>query len=135
MLTFLLIAGMLSDTGPIDISVATASSLANPLGQGYWMADLKGAVTGFGDAQSFGSATGLIAVVGIAPTPTGNGYWVADATGRVKAFGDAPALSATLPKSPPSVVVDIAGNPAGGGYWLLDALGRVTGAGTAKALG
>ncbi len=136
MLVSLLMAGMLSGTGPVDLAVAAASAAdGSSSGQGYRMVDLKGAVSAFGDAQSFGSVSGLSPIVGIASTPTGQGYWVADATGRVKAFGDAPALSAALPKSLPSLVVDIAGNPAGGGFWLLDALGRVTGAGTAKVYG
>src|SRR6478609_4021390 len=74
-LTFLLVVGMMSSSvDPNGIAAAdAASTVVNPLGQGYWMADQCCTVTGFGDAPTFGSFTGLTAVVGIAPTPTGKG--------------------------------------------------------------
>jgi len=65
---------------------------ATPTGHGYWEVAADGGIFTFGNAQFYGSASGMnlgAAVSSMALTPTGGGYWIMAANGAVASFGDA----------------------------------------------
>jgi len=60
--------------------------------EGYDEVTSQGAVYPFGDAQPYGSTSGVVLdepVVGAAMVPGGGGYWLVAADGGIFAFGDA----------------------------------------------
>jgi len=97
-----------------------------PDGRGYWTVTASGHVATYGDARSYGSASGLGAghVVGIAAGPAGRGYWLVTDRGAVLAFGSARGEGTASPPAGDRVVA-IAATPDAGGYWIVSADGRV----------
>jgi hypothetical protein len=59
-----------------------------PTGNGYWLLTADGHLYPFGDAHSYGTATGQ-PIVGMAITPDGKGYWEAARNGAVYHYGNA----------------------------------------------
>lgn len=111
---------------------------ARPFDGGYWVVAEDGTVRAFGDATSYGDASGLPLrqpIVGIVPTFSGQGYWLAAADGGVFSYGDAPFLgsAANLPLSAPISAIDR--TPTGNGYRLLGEDGGVFAFGDATYLG
>ncbi len=102
-----------------------------PPAPGYWLASGTGAVSGFGDAGSFGSLEGNSAlagqggVVAVVPTPDRGGYWLATSSGGVYAFGDARFFGSAAGQHLNAPIVGMAAAPGGGGYWLVGSDGGV----------
>ena len=97
-----------------------------------------GAVTGAGNAPSYGGATGLAydsPVVGIVAAPDGSGYWLADADGSVLAFGGAKLFGSIPTKALRASIVGMAATTDGQGYWLASSAGDVYAFGDALRLG
>ena len=120
-------------------STLNSSGLATtPDGKGYWTASTDGAVSAFGNAQSYGSMSGQPlnqSVVGMAATPDGQGYWLVSADGGVFAFGDAPFLGSMGGHPLNQPVVGLTATPDGHGYWLVSADGGMFAFGDAPFLG
>jgi sugar lactone lactonase YvrE len=103
---------------------------ATPDGQGYWVLNVNGTVSAFGNAVNYGSPVtrGLRLnqpEVGITATPDGKGYWIVAADGGVFTFGDATFHGSTGGIHLNQPVVGLATTPDGGGYWLVAADGGV----------
>ena len=116
--------------------------------RGYWVADSRGNVYGFGDAADY-DTTGFgqidlegdenNRVVGMAAHPSGEGYWVLDWMGNVYAQGAA-SHHGDFPVPNPYVRLGqqgkvqargIAATYTGNGYWVLYSNGGVAGFGDA----
>ncbi|HEY5098042.1 MAG TPA: transglycosylase family protein, partial [Acidimicrobiales bacterium] len=99
----------------------------------YWLVASDGGTFAFGDADFYGSATGLSptsTIVGLAASPDGRGYWEAAANGAVYAFGDA-VYSGGASSSQATVGISALGS----GYRLVAADGGVFAFGGASFLG
>ena len=112
-----------------------------PGGSGYWMLGNDGKVYPFGDAASFGDASGLISSAAkathIEPTPTLKGYWINDDKGNVFPFGDAARLGGIDPSALQGgeKVTSLSSTPSGAGYWIFTSMGRVFPKGDAGSFG
>jgi hypothetical protein len=116
-------------TGNMTLPAPVVTTVSTPTGKGYWLLGADGAVYPFGDAASYGSASGFHAV-GMAPTADGKGYWVVGSGGQVRAFGDATSLPDASPPGPIGAVT-----PApGGGFWAATRSGAVLAFAGAPAL-
>ena len=123
-----------SETYPSPV-VAMAET---PDGKGYWLATADGAVTAFGDAQSYGGANALdlyAPVVGMAAAPDGKGYWLVAADGGVFSFGGVDFYGSEGGTTISGFVSGMAATPDGGGYWLANANGDVYTFGDARSFG
>jgi hypothetical protein len=92
---------------------------ATPTGHGYWLVTRAGVVSSFGDAQFFGSMSGVSLsrpIVGMATTPDGQGYWLVGSDGGVFSFGDATFYGSTGGLALNEPVVAISDTPDGHGY-------------------
>jgi hypothetical protein len=108
-------------------------------GHGYWLVQADGAVSGYGDAHTYGSLTSSEAstskVVGIARTYDGHGYWLLAADGHVFPIGDAHAYGSAPGEQASGAVTSMAVTPDGHGYWILAANGHVYSFGDAHSEG
>ena len=71
------------------------------------MVAADGGIFAFGDAQFYGSASGMSPaspIIGMASTGDGHGYWEAAANGSVYAFGDA-RFAGDAPAGEPLVAI------------------------------
>jgi hypothetical protein len=121
-----------SSGGAFSLSVSGAGTA------GYWLGASHGAVTPFGDAGFFGSASGFglaRPIVGMAATPDGGGYWLVGADGGVFSFGDAGFFGSASGFGLARPIVGMAATPDGGGYWLVGADGGVFSFGDAGFFG
>jgi hypothetical protein len=92
---------------------------ATPTGHGYWLVTRAGVVSSFGDAQFFGSMSGVSLsrpIVGMATTPDGQGYWLVGSDGGVFSFGDATFYGSTGGLALNRPIVGMATTPDGQGY-------------------
>jgi hypothetical protein len=65
---------------------------AMPQGGGYWLVSAAGAVAAFGNAENFGSMSGVRLdrpIVAVVAGPGSGGYWLIASDGGVFSFGDA----------------------------------------------
>lgn len=106
-----------------DIGSSSAVEIEpTPTGKGYWIVLANGRVLAYGDATSFGDASGIELtkpIVGMATTSTGKGYWLIAGDGGVFRFGDAGFFGSTggVPLSAP--VIDLAPTPDDRGYYIV----------------
>jgi len=104
---------------------------ATPDGHGYWEVASDGAVYGFGDARTHGSASGhsgapiVRPIVGMAATPDGHGYWEVASDGAVFGFGDAASCGSTRSLQPSKPIVGMNVTSSGHGCWLVGADGGI----------
>jgi hypothetical protein len=101
---------------------------STPSGDGYWLVNSHGGVTGHGNAQSYGSMAGHTLnapVEHIVATPDGKGYWLVAADGGTFAFGDAGFYGSMGGRHLNAPVVDIAPTRDGKGYWLVASDGGI----------
>ncbi len=109
-----------------------------PDGAGYWLNGSDGSVVGFGDANFFGSMSGLALaapVVGMASTPSGQGYWEVAADGGIFSYGNANFYGSTGAIHLNRPIVGMARTGDGNGYWLVAADGGVFSYGDANFYG
>jgi hypothetical protein len=111
---------------------------STPTGDGYWLTDGQGAVTGHGAAQDYGSMAGrpLNAPIDhIVATPDGKGYWLVASDGGTFTFGDAGFYGSMGGQHLNAPVVDIAPTRDGLGYWLVASDGGIFSFGDASFRG
>ena len=122
-----------ASTGPQATST-TAASAGSALAtlpasfQSYWLASANGAVTAFGGAPLYGTASGTPLdqpVVGITATSTAGGYWLVASDGGVFSFGNARYQGSMGGQRLYRPVVGMAEAPATGGYWLVASDGGI----------
>ncbi len=107
--------------------------------KGYWIADSKGYVYGFGNAPVFSNpiAGTVNDIVSIIATPDGGGYYLIGADGGVFAYGDA-TYYGSLPGmkiTPNQPIVGAALTADGKGYYLVGKDGGVFAFGDAQFYG
>jgi hypothetical protein len=101
---------------------------STPSGDGYWLVDARGGVTGLGAAAVYGSMAGHrlnAPIEHIVATSDGRGYWLVAADGGTFAFGDAGFYGSMGGHRLNAPVVDIAPSGDGRGYWLVAADGGI----------
>jgi hypothetical protein len=106
-----------------------------PVAKAYWTVSSSGAVSAYGGATNFGSASGLplkAPIVGIASTPDGHGYWLVASDGGVFSYGDARFHGSTGAMHLNKPIVGIASAPDGQGYWLVASDGGIFAFGSAR---
>ncbi|MEO1060903.1 MAG: hypothetical protein AAFZ07_05755 [Actinomycetota bacterium] len=107
-------------------TVAAVASQRN--GGGYWVVNTAGRVRAYGEAKSYGDASGLPLqrpIVGMASTESGNGYWLVASDGGVFAYGDAGfhGSAGAIPLNEP--IVGMTATASSNGYWLVASDGGV----------
>jgi hypothetical protein len=105
-----------------DIPVAPrVAVVADPAGDGYWIAAADGSVTAFGDATYHGSVDQPLnqPIVAMAATPDGSGYWLVATDGGIFTFGNARYHGSTGDVALNKPIVGMAATPDGSGYWLV----------------
>jgi len=117
-----------STPGATGTPVGRDTSSSVPLPTNFWLATSQGNVWSFGNAGSYGSATGLPLghpIVAITPTPDGRGYWLVASDGGIFTFGDASyyGSSGSTPAADPAEKV--VPSDSGKGYWIEDQNGSV----------
>jgi hypothetical protein len=113
---------------PVGLPVPVTGMASTPSGDGYWLVNAQGGVTGHGNAQSYGSMAGHplnAPIEHIVATPDGKGYWLVAADGGTFAFGDAGFYGSMGGRPLNAPVVDIAPTADGKGYWLVAADGGI----------
>jgi hypothetical protein len=106
--------------------------------EGYYVADPRGLVDSFGDAQFMGSAGAIphaAGIVAIATTANGDGYWLLARDGGVFSFGDAAFYGSTGAIRLNRPITGIAPTRAGHGYWLVASDGGIFSFGDARFFG
>jgi hypothetical protein len=113
---------------PGSLPTPVTGMASTPTGDGYWLVNDQGGVTGHGDAESYGSMAGHALnapIEHIVATPDGKGYWLVAADGGTFAFGDAGFYGSMGGRQLNAPVVDIAPTADGRGYWLVAADGGI----------
>ncbi len=117
------------------LSAPAVGMAATSDAKGYWLDGADGSVAGFGDAASFGSASGdplAAPMVGMASTFDGQGYWEVAADGGVFSYGDAAFHGSAGALRLNQPIVGMARTADGGGYWLVAADGGIFAYGDAR---
>lgn len=91
-----------SPSGQVADPPAVVDFAATASGQGYWILQANGAVTAFGNAQTFGEPPSGTEAAKLVVSFDQKGYDVITEQGQVLTFGDGPSLS--VPPAPVSVV-------------------------------
>jgi peptidoglycan hydrolase-like protein with peptidoglycan-binding domain len=118
-------AAIASGARPAGPVAAIAST---PDGGGYWTVSSAGAVTGEGDAVTYGSLAGTplaAPIVGMASTFDGSGYWLVASDGGIFAFGDAVFHGSMGGHVLAAPIVGMAASTDGGGYWMVASDGGI----------
>ncbi len=113
---------------PAALATPVTGMASTPTGDGYWLVNSNGAVTGHGDAEGYGSMAGHqlnAPVEHIVATPDGKGYWLVAADGGVFAFGDAGFHGSMGGQHLNQPVVGISADYASGGYWEVASDGGI----------
>ena len=113
---------------PGSLPTPVTGMASTPTGDGYWLVNDQGGVTGHGDAESYGSMAGHALnapIEHIVATPDGRGYWLVAADGGTFAFGDAGFYGSMGGIQLNAPVVDITPTADGRGYWLVAADGGI----------
>jgi hypothetical protein len=125
-----------------DLAALSSSSviaiIATPDGKGYWLVTSSGAVSSYGDANSYGSAAeGSVdgTIVAMAVTNNGHGYWLVSSTGQVLGFGHARPYGSMSGQTLAAPIVGIVATRDGKGYWLVSSSGAVSSYGDATSYG
>ncbi|MCU4183201.1 hypothetical protein K6U06_02425 [Acidiferrimicrobium sp. IK] len=108
---------------PAVVAMASTST-----GNGYWLVDVTGVVTAYGDAATYGDLAGKTLnkpIVGMAATPDGKGYWLVASDGGIFEFGDAAFHGSTGNVHLNQPIVGMSTDPATGGYWLVASDGGI----------
>ena len=130
--------GSLGQTGDTNDPNGVIGMAANGT-KGYWIADSKGYVYGFGTAPTFSNpiAGTVNDIVSIIATPDGGGYYLIGADGGVFAYGDANYYGSlpSLKITPNQPIVGAALTADGKGYYLVGKDGGVYTFGDAKFYG
>ncbi len=98
------------------VAIRTAAT-----GNGAWIADAAGHVTGFGSAKFYGDLRSVhlnAPIVGMAATRDGGGYWLVASDGGVFTFGNASFHGSLGNLHLNAPIVGIAATSDGRGYWL-----------------
>jgi hypothetical protein len=122
-------------------SGALAVNLPADVGQGYYMYQSNGRVSGFGN-DSYLSYLGSLAttqlngpVLDMAVTPDGGGYWMVGSDGGIFAFGDAQFYGSTGAMTLNKPIVGMTPTADGKGYWLVASDGGIFAFGDARFYG
>jgi lysophospholipase L1-like esterase len=125
--------------GDIRASSSPAMAMqATPTGEGYWIVDLAGKVTAFGDADFLGDMTSIALnapIIELVANPTGTGYWLVAADGGVFSFGDSKFYGSMGGIRLIAPVISMASTASGDGYWLVASDGGVFSFGDAEFKG
>jgi NlpC/P60 family len=119
--------GLASAAGA-STTVGTGASATTLLSANFWLAGAQGGVWNFGNAGSYGSASGLPLahpIVAITPTADGRGYWLVASDGGVFTYGDAAYYGSTGAIALNQPIVAMAATPDGKGYWLVASDGGI----------
>jgi sugar lactone lactonase YvrE len=122
------------------VETADASASASLTGkgtEGYEVADARGGVVGFGDANVRSVADHALAapVVGITATPNGEGFWLLARDGGIFSYGNAKFYGSTGAMRLNEPIVGMARTPTGRGYWLVASDGGIFSFGDARFYG
>jgi Glycosyl hydrolase family 26 len=125
-------------TPPAGISAADLEM--TPSGNGYWIVDSAGTVSGYGDASVLGGIqAGQMApgeqVTSLSSTPSGKGYWIFTNKGRAVRFGDATFFGDMSRVALNGPVLDSIPTPSGQGYYMVGSDGGIFAFGDAKFYG
>jgi hypothetical protein len=113
---------------PGSLPTPVTGMASTPTGDGYWLVNDQGGVSGHGDAENYGSMAGHALnapIEHIVATPDGRGYWLVAADGGTFAFGDAGFFGSMGGKQLNAPVVDMTPTADGKGYWLVASDGGV----------
>jgi hypothetical protein len=115
-----------------------AVALSGTGGIGYYQVSSNGAVANFGDAASYGDASGIPLnhpIVGIAQTGDDGGYWLVATDGGIFNYGDAGFFGSAGSLRLNKPIVGMAATTDGGGYWLVASDGGIFDYGDAPFFG
>jgi hypothetical protein len=123
------------------VSGALAVNLPAVTGQGYYMYQSNGRVSGFGN-DSYLSYLGTLAttqlngpVLDMAVTSDGGGYWLVGSDGGIFAYGDAAFYGSTGAMTLNKPIVGLVPTPDDKGYWFVASDGGVFAYGDAAFYG
>jgi Fibronectin type III domain len=106
--------------------------------EGYYQFNAQGRVDTFGDAASYGDASGARLnkpIVGMAATGDDGGYWLVASDGGIFNYGDADFFGSTGGIRLNQPIVGMAATPDDGGYWLVASDGGIFSYGDASFYG
>jgi hypothetical protein len=124
---------------PVDDSASPPVTTLQGTGtEGYYQFTAQGRVDAFGDAASYGDASGghlNRPIVGMAATGDDGGYWLVASDGGIFNYGDADFFGSTGAIHLNKPIVGMAATPDDGGYWLVASDGGIFAYGDAAFYG
>jgi len=117
--------------GTVYTGALSYGSVPTTPGQGYYLFDSNGGVSGFGNdhfLNYLGDPSAIAfnkPVVAMQTTSDGGGYWLATADGGVFTYGDAGFFGSAGNLKLNDPIVGMAATPDGGGYWLVASDGGI----------
>jgi hypothetical protein len=135
--------------GTVGLRQATLTATGNPASpvvvtlqgtgtEGYYQFNAQGRVDTFGDAASYGDASGgplNKPIVGMAATGDDGGYWLVASDGGIFNYGDADFFGSTGSIHLNQPIVGMAATLDDGGYWLVASDGGIFAYGDAAFYG